>query len=90
MEMHKQFMRLCEYVSAVPLTEEGEEDEDPTMGNQDPNAMGDPNADPQAQGPNDLGGEDPTMGNQDPNAMDDPNAGPQAQGPNDLGGEDYG
>ena len=27
MQMHKQFMRLCEYVSAVPLTEEGEEDE---------------------------------------------------------------
>ena len=88
MEMHKQFMRLCEYVSAVPLTEEGEEDEDPTMGNQDPNAMGGEDPTMSNQGPNDMGGEDPTMGNQDPNAMDDPNAGPQAQGPNDMGGED--
>ena len=73
-EMHKQFMRLCEYVSAVPLTEEGEDEEDPnavpqdpTMG-QEPNAMGDD--------PNMMGGQDPTMGDtmtpmEEPNPMAD-------------------
>ena len=79
MQMHKQFMRLCEYVSAVPLTEEGEEEEDPTMGGGD-----DPNAAPQGGDPNMMGGdptmggemppmEDPTMGGQDPNGMGEEN-----------------
>ena len=78
MQMHKQFIRLCEYVSAVPLTEEEEEEEDPTMGGQDPNAA------PQGGDPNMMGGdptmggemppmEDPTMGGQDPNGMGEEN-----------------
>ena len=73
MQMHKQFMRLCEYVSAVPLTEEGEEEEDPTMVGGD-----DPNAAPQGGDPN-MMGDDPTMGGQDPNAA------PQGGDPNMMG-----
>ena len=85
MDMHKHFMRLCEYVSAVPLTEEGDEDEEQAAPQgQDPNMMG---GDPGMgdQDPNMMGG-DPGMGDQDPNMMGgDPGMG--GQDPNMMGGD---
>ena len=78
MEMHKQFMRLCEFVS-LPLTEDDEEDNQAPQGG-DPNAMADQGMDPNGMGgdPNEMG-EDPNM--MDPNAMD-------MDDPGMMGGDD--
>ena len=77
MEMHKQFMRLCEFVSVSLTEDDAEENQAPQQG--DPNAMGgDPNAMGGDQGmdPNAMGG-DPNMADgaqMDPGMDGDPNA----------------
>ena len=65
LEAHKQFMRLCEYVSAMPLTEDGEDDETPNVQGDDMNAQGSDMPMPAQGGDMNAQGGDMTMPTQD-------------------------
>ena len=102
MDAHKEFMRLCEYVSAAPLVEDDDDDDNnqPQDGSDDmnngPDMGGAPNGGPgdDMNGDSGMGAPNDMGGAPDNNAMGgDPNGGPMG-GPNgdapDMGSDPMG